>query len=144
MNEQDRYLSASQQFQSEKAKYSKAQKEGKDFADNLAVAKCILNNEVLFSNLITTIARTLPSGSSLQNLSLATTDFASPISLVIQTTSLDNSLKIKDAFENSSAFEQVNILTTSRLEDSKTKYSYTVTLSVTITKNAFINGKVTQ
>ena len=144
MNEQAKYIEASQKYATEKAQYTQAQVTGKAFADNLTIAKTILSNEVLFSDLTTTIARTLPAGSSLQTLTVATSDFAKPISLVIQTNSYDNAIKIKDSFENSAAFEDVNILSTSQIKDSKTKYNYTVTLSVAVTKDAFIHGKAAQ
>lgn len=141
INEQARYIEASQKFAAERAQYTKAQQTGKAFADNLTIAKTILSNEVLFSDLTTTIARTLPPGASLQTLTVSTADFAKPISLVIQTNSYDNAVKTKDSFENSAAFEGVNILSASQIKDSKTKYNYTVTLSVTVTKDAFIHGK---
>lgn len=144
MRERDSYIEDSKRYSSEKAQYTQAQATGNAFTGNLTIAKSILNNEVLYSDLITTLARTLPAGSSLDSLSVATADFAKPITLVIRTNSYNTAILTKDAFENSAAFESVNILTTSQTKDSKTKYNFAVTLSVTITKDAFIHGKAAQ
>lgn len=141
MKEQARYAEDMKKFTAQRAQYASTQQTVKAFSDNLATARAILNNEVLFSDLMTTIARTLPSGTSLQSLTVSTAEFNKPITLTILTSSYDNAIATKNAFENSPAFEQANILTTAQVKDSKTKYNYTMTLNVIITKDAFVHGK---
>lgn len=137
-NDQARLEQSSASFTAEKAKYTTAIKDGKEFTANLAIAKAILSNEILFTDFAINIAKILPKDSSLQNLTISTEDLQKPIILTIQTTSYDNAVNVKDAFEASSIFENVNIVSTSAISDPKTKYSHTVNLNVSISKDAFI------
>lgn len=140
INDQARLNESATTFQAEQAKYSKAIAEGKSFSANLAIAKAILANEILFSQFTTNIAKILPNDCALQNLTLATDQFNKPIVLNIKTTSYDNAIKVKDAFENSPQFENVNITSTSTIDKPLDKYSHLVTLNVSISKDAFTKG----
>lgn len=126
------------------AQYSKVASEAKAFADNLTSAKAILSNEVLFSKLMTDIAKTMPRGSVLTNLSVTTTDIGGkPINLSARTMDAGATpLKIKSELEASPLFENVSINSISKNPPSDEdpiiarKYPVTVDLYVTLSRGA--------
>lgn len=130
---------ASERTANERAKYNEDIAKAKAYTSNLATAKAILSNEVLLSDVTFQIAKTLPAGSIVQNLDLSTADLSKPITLEILTTSFDNSVAIKDAFENSTYFENAIISTVTSIEDPESKYSTSLSLTVMV-KTAEFTG----
>lgn len=132
-----RHNESSEAFKVEQAKYRETINQSTAFASNLSIAKAILANEILFSDFTINIAKILPKDSALQNLTVSTEDFKKPIILSVRTTSYDNAVNVKNAFEDSPIFEGVNIISTSTIEKPLDKYTHLVSLNVTISKDAF-------
>ncbi len=117
-------------------KYASTQREAEAFASNLKGAKSILENEVVFSELITEIAATLPTGTVLSNLNLSTSITGEEIVLnALTLDSGDAPLRLKAALEASPLFERANIQgITAPPESAASKYKATVSIRVTVTK----------
>lgn len=135
---------------SEAQAYAKVEKEANEFRQNLAIAKRILGAEKTYSSFLTQLARDMPSGTVLTNLSLGgptTTSSSRPAGTLIieaRATSYAKVLELKNSLEQSQLFENVSIVNTARPESISTlagleaKYAYKVSLSVKQSASASI------
>jgi hypothetical protein len=80
MNQENASKQQLAQFKPQREQYAKTIEEATTYNDNLTIAKSILENEILFSNFMTTIAKTMPQGVTLVNINLKAEDFAQPCS----------------------------------------------------------------
>lgn len=117
------------------ARYASTRRQAESFAANLKGAKSILQNEVVFSELIVEITSILPSGTVLSSLDLSTTLVGEEIIISALTIdSGDSPLRLKAALEASPLFENVNIQGITLSADAETsKYKANVSMRVTIT-----------
>lgn len=94
----------------EVARYAKVQKESAEFARNLTTAKAVLSSEIVFSDLVVNIAKTLPEGAVLSSLTIGAENIGSETSITARTVD-DNEtpLKLKQALEDSPIFDNVSI-----------------------------------
>jgi Tfp pilus assembly protein PilN len=127
---------AEQTIQENKAKvsqYASIQSQADQFRQHLATAKQILDSEVTYSKVVLDIARLIPSGVILENVSLDSQTFGTETTLVAQAKSYDAALALKDSFGKSSLFSDVHFQSiTSGGTD--TNYPVTVNLNITIKK----------
>jgi Tfp pilus assembly protein PilN len=108
---QDRSV-AEQQLQSnqqETASYQKVRNEAKTFAGNLKIAKSILSQETLYSDLVAQIAQTLPSSAVLSSLTLDSTSTQKPMLMTARVKTKSDALVLKNTLETSPLFEDVNL-----------------------------------
>ena len=106
------------------------------FNKNLAVAKSILSNEVIYSYLVLTITSQLPPGAVLANLSLRTKDLAQPIPLTIVAKTPNDAVATKNAFDQSTVFKDTKLKTVDKtLND---EYPYTAVLITTIDMELYL------
>lgn len=129
---------AEQTIATNKAKavqYSSVQSQAAQFRDHLSTAKQILDGEVTYSRVILDIAKLIPGGVVLENLSLDSQTFGTETTLVAQAKSYDAALALKDSFGKSSLFSDVHFqsITTGTGD---TAYPITVNLNITIKKDA--------
>jgi Tfp pilus assembly protein PilN len=123
--------------------YAEVQKTSQEFAKNLTVAKTILTNEITYSTLITNIAKTLPSGTVLDNLTLNPTMFGKEISLGASTKTYSKALELKASLEKSALFSNVSIESVNSstgAEGEQTKYPIAVILKATFATEAQIKA----
>jgi Tfp pilus assembly protein PilN len=107
------------------------------FRTNLGTAKQILDREVPYTKVVLAIAKVLPSGVVLENLSLDAQTFGTPTRLVAHAKDYPSAIALKESFQNSKLFSDVHFESIAT-GDSATNAAYpvTVNLSVTITKDA--------
>lgn len=103
----EQQLQANQQ---ETASYQKVRNEAKTFADNLKIAKTILSQETLYSDLIVQIAQTLPSSAVLSSLTLDGTSTQKPALLSARVKTKSDALTLKNTLEASPLFEDVSLV----------------------------------
>lgn len=136
--------------QKDLAQYQDVKNEAAMFRANLSVAKKILGSEIIFSEFITDIAKTLPPNSVLANLTLSTNMTAAgsktkgSTQITARAKSYNDVIAIKSAFEKSSLLSDVRIMSTSvasgnRLSGIEANYPYEVTFSLVI--NELGSGK---
>ena len=124
--------------QSEQSKaYAAVEKEAESFRNNLRIAKSILDKETSYSTFLTTLAKDLPSGAVIVNLSLSGNVAAQKgLTVDARTTSYVKVLELKQRLEDSELFENVSLVNVSRpddigqLRDLEAKYPYEVSYSV--------------
>lgn len=114
--------------------FAPVQAEADIFRGNLTTAKQILDNEVVYTKVMLAIAALMPSGTVLDKLNLDSQTFGTQTTLAARTTSYDNALKLKEAFQSSPLFSDVHFL--SITSGGVAPYSLTVSLNVTIKKDA--------
>lgn len=114
-------------------KYQKTQQQVTEFTSNLATAKTILDKEVRYSQIALKIAQALPPGIVLESLELDAKTFGTPLTVQALGKSYDDALRLKSSFEQSDAFENVNIASVSQStgEDAGA-YPLSIAMNVTI------------
>lgn len=120
--------------------FADTKKEAENFSENLKIAKSILNQEVLYSDMIVQIARTLPNTAILSSLSLDQETLKKPLVLVGRVSTKDDAIILKNTLETSPLFESVNLNSINEQPITKTssetvkKYPVIVTLSMNASK----------
>lgn len=86
-----------------------------------------------YSQIALKIAQALPPGIVLESLELDAKTFGTPLTVQALCKSYDDALRLKSSFEQSDAFENVNIASVSQStgEDAGA-YSFSITMNVTI------------
>ena len=101
-----------------------------NFESNLLIAKSILNQQISYSNIIIGIATALPTGTTLDSLSLTNNTFDSPTTLHLHTPSNDLTELEKNFKNNPTLFSNYNL----KLIGQKDSSGYPVTINITISK----------
>lgn len=130
-------------YESSNAGYAKIKQESDAFSKDLTIADSILSSEIVFSELIVDIAKTLPDGTVLTSLNITTESAGEPLAINARTKDPEGALRLKAALESSPIFENVSVLSiTSPSDASPTtalsyiaqNYPYSVVLSSTLSK----------
>lgn len=129
------------EYEAARVEYAEDMKKSQEFTSNLTAAKSILANEVLFSDVVFAISQSLPSGTVLQSLNLETSTLDKPLALQLVTTSYDEAVATKDAFEKSPYFEKSQIVSTRLITEPKDQYDTELSLTVTLTAKALTGEK---
>lgn len=118
--------------------YTAVQAEANEFRSNLSTAKSILDNEIIYSDTVLDIARIIPSGVVLSNLSLNAESFGSPMVINASAKSYDRAIALKTSLEQSGMFSDVQFSTISGStgEGGSSSYPYSVTINATLNKDA--------
>ncbi len=117
------------------ASYSSVEAQSTALKAGLTNAKTILNEEVVYTKIITGIAALIPSGVVLDSLNLNPTTIGAPTSLKFFAKSTTDALKLKDNFQSSSLFSSVSFEGLSSGAQGG-DYPVTATLNLTINKSA--------
>lgn len=120
------------------AQYAPVRAKADAFAANLRTAKAILSQEVLYSDMITKIANTLPANTVLSSLALNQQTLKKPITLAARVKAKQDAIVLKSTLENSPLFESVNINNISEeniadTETNQTKISHPVIVTISMT-----------
>ncbi len=134
-SEAQRRVSANQ---SDIAKYQSVQDQASTFRNNLTTAKQILDKEVVYSALILKIAKAVPPGVVLGNLSLSPDSVGKPTTIKASAQSYDAAIALKTSFQNQpDLFTDVHFNDISSQGSTPTNpYPISVTLALTINKAA--------
>ena len=126
--------------QQKTAAYADTKREADALTANLATAKYILGRQVPYTDLILTIANSLPQGSTLDTLALDPATFDTPTSLTVKITSYGKSIEVKSALQNAKlkgttpVFSSVSFQSVAANNDTNTPYGFTATYHVTYSK----------
>lgn len=118
------------------AAYSSTQEQLNQLHNGLELSKSILSNEVRYSQLLPAIGQLMPQGTIIDSLTLNDDAFTQPIELKIYASSTDLATKVRDNFQASSLFSQVNVQNVSDSDDNIDGYPVTSTLTVILNKGA--------
>lgn len=109
------------------------------YAKDLSSAKNILENELMFSKFLTTIAATLPGGVVSDSLNVAVKDFSKPLELKFMAQEYNNVLDTKERFEISPYFKEIKVRSIDKFN--RANYPYDFTLIMTFDQKAFIKAQ---
>lgn len=117
------------------SEYGSIQSQTQALQASLKNAKTLLDEEVVYTDLITSIARLTPKGVVLEKLTLNPSTIGSPTTIQAYATTTDAALALKDSYQNSTLFSNVtiqNISTSSGIGG----YPVNIVLNLTINKGA--------
>ena len=117
------------------AAYSDTQQSAKEFRDNLATAKQIIDKEITYSALVLKIAETIPSGVYLESLSLSAETAGTPTVFTARARNVDRALALKSSLENHpELYSDIYFQTVTRGEDEQgVNQAYPVQISISAT-----------
>jgi hypothetical protein len=117
--------------------YTPVQAQATALRSSLASAKVILDKEVVYTKVLTSIAKAVPAGVVLDSLSLSPTTFGVPITLQAFAKTNDDALALKSNFQKSPLFSNVTFVSLSGSAQTKSgAYPVTASLSLIINKSA--------
>lgn len=120
------------------AQYDDINKKGSTFFNNLTIGSSIIKSDLSFYSLILDIAKVVPRGVIMNNLSIGSASLDTPISINAKATSYDTGINFKNSLENSDLFESVKLvninLSESDGEGASAKYRYNVQITATFSK----------
>jgi len=120
--------------QAEAVEFASVEEQAQLFRQNLSTAKQILDREVNYTDVILTLAHTLPAGVVLTNLNLDAATFGTETTLAAKAKSYEQAIALKDALSQSSLFSDVHFQ--SIVAGEGTAYPVTINLLVTFKKEA--------
>jgi hypothetical protein len=114
--------------------YTIAQKQLSALISNVSTAKTIMNQQVMYSDIITGIASTLPSGIVLSNLTISNSTISKPIIIQAKAKNADNVPQIKTNFSKSQLFSNYNLQSVTPSIDATSSFPIQITFSININK----------
>lgn len=129
--------SAEQSISDNKAKvseYSQIEADAARFRSHLATAKQILDQEIVYTDIILKFSKLIPSGVVFDSLMLDPKTFGTPTVLTARCKSVEAASELKESFQNSTIFSDVKFESLSLSESDETGYPYTVSINATINK----------
>jgi Tfp pilus assembly protein PilN len=114
--------------------FATVEADANSFRQNLASAKQILDNDVMYTKAILKFANVLPPGVTLDTLSLDSTTFGTPTTLTANVRDYNTVILLKNSLQSSDLFSDVSIQTIST--GGSDEYPITATYSITISKDA--------
>ncbi len=116
--------------------YTSYANEATALSASLSTAKVILDKEVRYSKVLTSIATLMPKGTVLDSLNLSNTSFGTPTTLTVYAKTTASALAVKDSFQGSPLFSNVAFVSISSASQQSKDYPITASLSVTINRGA--------
>lgn len=116
--------------------YTSVQQQGTALRAGLTSAKTILDQEVVYTKIITGIAALMPAGVVLDSLTLSPTTLGTPTNMQFFAKTTDDALKLKDNFQASQLFTNVSFQSLSNSTSQAGDYPVSAILNVTINKSA--------
>ncbi|MFZ2494202.1 MAG: hypothetical protein WAW60_00315 [Candidatus Saccharimonadales bacterium] len=123
-------------YEPQRNAYADTTKQAQDFSKNLRIAKSILDNEIVYSDLIMTLSENLPSNVVLTNLSLRTKELAQPISITINVKTPNDAVATKTKFQQGIIFKDTKIKTIDK--SMSNDYPYTAVIITTLDQKAYL------
>lgn len=114
--------------------YSSAKQQVETMRTSFTTAKSILDQQTIYSNIITEIAAALPAGIILDKLSLNNSTLDAPITLETSALSAANVPKMKENFEKSTLFSNYSLQGIETDQNDSSGYPVTIKVNVTINK----------
>ncbi len=127
------------QNQSKSSAYQSVQQQAATINANIASARNVLSQQILYSKVLISIGQITPQGVVIDKLSLSPSTFGTAITLQAYARDSDAALALKTAYQSSSIFSNVSIQNLSGgsgTSGSVSGYPVSITLNVTINKYA--------
>ncbi|MDB5167169.1 MAG: Fimbrial assembly family protein [Candidatus Saccharibacteria bacterium] len=121
--------------QAKSSAYSSVEAQGSSLRASLTSAKTILDQEVLYTKVLTNIAGAMPTGVILDSLNLNPTLFGTPVTLQFYTKTTKQALALKDSLATSPMFSNISFLSLSSSGSQSVDYPISVSLSLSINKD---------
>jgi len=104
---------------------------------SLSEAKGILDQEVLYSNVLTNFASQMPAGTVINKLTLNASSFGgTPMTIQVYAKTTNDAVALRDKFQSSPFFTKVNFQTISDSGAGITGYPVSATMTLSLTKAA--------
>lgn len=121
------------------ASYASTRQEAVAFQSNLATAKYILSKQVPYNDLILTVAGVLPTGTVLDQLTIAPDTFGTATTLTVHTSSYDAAINTRQnlmraSVQGKALFDSVSFQSVATSADKTSLYGYTAIYNVTYSK----------
>jgi hypothetical protein len=102
-------------------------------SNQLAEAKSILDQEILYSNVLINFAQQMPTGTVIDKLSLNASSFSgTPLTLKVYAKTTNDAVALRDKFQSSQYFTNVNFQTISDSSGGIDGYPISATLTLTL------------
>lgn len=121
--------------QSKNASFDTIEQQGAALRSGLSTAKSILNEEVVYTKIITGIANLIPPGVVLDSLNLNPNTIGAPTTMQFFAKTTNDALRLKDNFQSSPMFTNVSFQSLSSSTNAG-DYPVTATLALTISKSS--------
>jgi hypothetical protein len=121
---------------SKSSAYASVQQQGTALRAGLSSAKTILDQEVVYTKILTGIAALMPTGVVLNGLTLSPATLGTPTTMQFYTKTTEDALKLKDNFQASPLFSNVSFQSLSSSTSQSGDYPVSAMLSLTINKSA--------
>lgn len=115
--------------------YQMTQAKATQFQSDLSTAKSILDQQTSYSSVLLKISKLMTPGTSLTGIVLDNTTFGSPMDLQVLAKDESAAVRLKDSFQQSSLFSNVQFKSLS-VGGSSATYPITVQFQVTINKES--------
>ncbi|MEO6109660.1 MAG: PilN domain-containing protein [Candidatus Saccharimonadales bacterium] len=104
-------------------------------SSQLTETKGILNQEVLYSKVLTNFARQMPTGTILDKITLDSSSFSgTPLTLKILAKTTDDAVSLQNNFQSSPFFQNVSFQTVTDGTGAAIGYPVSATITLTLTK----------
>lgn len=120
---------------SKSASYISVESQGAALHSSLSTAKTVLDQEVVYTKIITNIAALMPTGVVLDSLNLSPTTIGVPTTMQFFAKTTKDALSLKDKLQTSALFSNISFQQLSSNGQSP-EYPVSATLSLTINKGA--------
>jgi len=114
--------------------YNTVESQATAFRTHLATAKQILDQEIVYSKIVLQVARLIPHGVVIDNLTLDPKTFGTASVMTAHCKTVDDATALKESFQNTTLFSNVYFASLSTSEGDATGYPITVSLNVTMNK----------
>jgi len=117
--------------------YSDTKSQVDSLSASLSGAKSILDEEVLYSKVLTNIAQQMPAGTVIDSMELSPSSFgAAPVTLKVYAKKTEDTTALREKFQTSPLFTNVNFQSVSESGDGIPGYPVSVTMTLTLNKAA--------
>ena len=117
------------------AVYSQTKEQVTSLSTGLSEAKTILDQEILYSNVLVNIAQQMPVNTVIEKLTLDSTSFnGTPMTLKVYAKTSDDAVAIRERFQSSPFFSNVNFESISDTSGGIDGYPVSVTMTLTLNR----------
>lgn len=105
-----------------------------EFKNNLATAKTIFDSQVRYTSVVKTISDLIPKGIILDSLTIDPVTFGTPTTLEVKAKTYSDAIQFRTKLNDSKKFTNVSFKSINYTPDAKDPYPYSVTYSLTFSK----------
>lgn len=115
--------------------YSDTRAQVESLSTSLAEARAILNDEISYSNVLVNFSQQMPAGTVIENMTLNTGSFTgTPLTLKVYAKSAPDITALRESFQNSPLFSNVNLQSVSDTTGGLSDYPVSATMTLTLNR----------